>query len=264
VTEPLISDVRGLGPRSLGVRFRPEFFAGIDPEELDRANPVPSEFDEWATLAAAIDDAASRFTMIELGAGFGRWTVYAAAALRKLRPDVRYRLIAVEAEPTHFAWLRQHTRDYGLRRWSRRGSCRLINAAVSGREGDDDFYAGDPATWYGQALVRPENVGADAQVMRVQTIRLSRLLRRLGFVDLIDMDIQGAELEVLAEARSELSRVRRIHVETHSEAIDEALPGLFADWTLVAAKPLGAHAETPLGPADYSGGGFQVWLNPSA
>jgi FkbM family methyltransferase len=262
VTEPLSPDGPGLTPRSLGITFRPEFFDGIDPELIERGDPVPSEVDEWATLAAAIEDAAERFTMIELGAGFGRWTVYAAAALRKLRPHVRYRLVAVEAEPTHFAWLRQHTRDYGLRRWSRRGTCRLIHAAVSGREGEEDFYVGDPGAWYGQALVRPENAGADAEVGRVRTIRLSHLLRRLGSVDLVDLDIQGAELEVLAEARSELSRVRRIHVETHTEAIDQALPELFSDWTLVAAQPLGARAETPFGPADYSGGGFQVWLNP--
>jgi FkbM family methyltransferase len=225
---------------------------------------VPTEIDEWAALTDAIQDAADPFTMIELGAGFGRWTVNAAAALRKIKPHTSYRLVAVEAEPTHFAWLRRHTRDNGLRRWSRRGSCRLIHAAVSGSEGEDDFYVGDPAGWYGQALVRPENAGADAQVMRVETVRLSQLLRRLGFVDLVDMDIQGAELEVLAEARSELSRVRRIYVETHSAAIDEALPEIFSGWELVAAQPLGANAETPFGPAAYSGGGFQVWLNPAA
>ena len=260
MTEPLVPDGPAWTPRSLGVAFRPEFLEGVTPEELEAR---PSEFDQWATLAGAITDAAGRFTMVELGAGFGRWTVYAAAALRTSRPDVRHRLVAVEAEPTHFAWLRRHTRDHGLGRWSRGGTCRLIQAAASGSDGEEDFYVGDPARWYGQALVRPENVGADAEV-RVKTIRLSHLLRRLGFVDLLDLDIQGAELEVLSEARSELRRVRRIYVETHSAAIDEALPDLFLDWTLVAAQPLGASTETPYGPAEYTEGGFQVWLNPAA
>jgi FkbM family methyltransferase len=244
--------------RSLGMTTRPEFRAGIVPAVIR-----PSDVDEWATLLAAIQAAGEHFTMIELGAGFGRWTVNAATALRRIKPHTRHRFAAVEAEPTHFAWLRLHTRDNGLRRWSRRGTCRLIHAAVSGRDGEDDeFYVGNPAGWYGQALVRPENSGAAAPTMRVRTIRLGNLLRDLGSVDLVDMDIQGTELEVLVEARPELHRVRRIYVETHSEAIDDALPDLLADWTLVAAQRVGERVETAFGLADYGGGGFQSWVNP--
>jgi FkbM family methyltransferase len=40
----------------------------------------------------------------------------------------------------------------------------------------------------------------------VQTVTLSELLEPLGNVDLIDIDIQGAELEVLAEAAPSLGR----------------------------------------------------------
>jgi FkbM family methyltransferase len=255
--ERLAQDGPVFVPRWLGVKIRSEFVTGISSDDL-----VPSEVDEWATLRAAIEAADERFTMIELGAGFGRWTVNAAAALRKIKPQTRHRLVAVEAEPTHFTWLRRHTRDNGLRRWTWRGTCRLICAAVSGREGEDEFYVGNPAGWYGQALVRPENAGADAPTVRVRTIRLSDLLRQLGSVDLVDMDIQGAELEVLAEARSELHRVRRLYVETHSESIHDGLRDLMAGWTLVAAKPIGALVETPFGLADYGGGGFQAWRNP--
>jgi hypothetical protein len=120
-----------------------------------RPGPQPGEASEWQALLDALAEASGRLTMLELGAGFGRWTVYAAAAVRLYRPELRYRLVAVEAEPTHFRWLRQHTRDNGLRRWSRAGSYRLVEAAVSGQDGGDNFYVGDPRAWYGQALVRP-------------------------------------------------------------------------------------------------------------
>ena len=227
--------------------------------------PGPWELSEWQALLDAVADASGRFTMLELGAGFGRWTVYAAAAIRRYRPELKYRLVAVEAEPTHFRWLRQHTRDNGLRRWSRAGSCRLLEVGVSREGGREKFFFGDPRGWYGQALVRPENETADAPVKQVKTVRLSELLRRLDRVDLIDLDIQGAELEVLAEAAPSLAHVRRIHVETHWDAIDQDLPAVFeqasGEWTLEIAVPLGARRSTPIGEADFSGGGVQLWRN---
>jgi FkbM family methyltransferase len=231
---------------------------------LRRDWPVADEALEWQTLFDVIADADGRLTMLELGAGYGRWTVYAAAVIRRYRPELRYRLVAVEAEPTHFRWLKQHTRANGLRRWSRAGSCRLVEAAVSRVSGCDRFYVGDPRAWYGQALVRPENAGADSAVRQVRTVTLSELLEPLGYVDLIDIDIQGAELEVLVEAARSLGRVRRVHVETHTSLTDQRLPAVFersaGEWTPEIAIPLGARHSTPLGDADFSGGG-QLWRN---
>jgi FkbM family methyltransferase len=224
-----------------------------------------AELTEWQALLDAVAGASGRLTMIELGAGFGRWTVYAAAAIRRYRPELKYRFVAVEAEPTHFRWLRQHTRDNGLRRWSRAGSCKLIEAAVSRRGGREEFFFGDPQGWYGQALVRPENETADASVTEVETVRLSDLLRRLDRVDLVDLDIQGAELEVLSEAARYLGHVRRIYVETHSDLIDRDLPAVFerasGEWALEISVPLGAQRSTPIGDADFASGGVQLWRN---
>lgn len=172
--------------------------------------PAPAELGDWQAMLDAIEDANNRLTMLELGAGIGRWVVHAISALRRYRPELKYRFIAVEAEPTHYRWLKQHARTNGRRRWSRTGGCRTIEAAVSGRAGRDEFFVGDARRWYGQALVRPENQTADAPVTQVRTLTLSSLLRPLGAVDLIDLDIQGAELEVLTEAAPVLGQVRRV------------------------------------------------------
>ena len=227
--------------------------------------PLPHEAFEWMALFDAVAEATGRLTMLELGAGFGRWTVRAAAAARVYRPDLSYRLVAVEAEPTHFRWLEQHTADNDIKPRSAAGSCELINAAVSGQNGREDFYVGDSAAWYGQALVRPENVGATASVLPVRTVSLSDLLVPFDQVDLIDLDIQGVELEVLAEAAASLQRVRRIYVETHSGTIDEQLPRVFeeapGEWSLLAAAPLGSRQPTPLGEARFDQGGAQLWRN---
>lgn len=240
-------------------------FHPVGPGISDWGQLGAAELTEWQALLDALEQATGRLTVIELGAGFGRWTVHAAAAIRRYRPELKYRLIAVEAEPTHYTWLKQHTRANGLRRWSRAGSCRLIHAAVSGEAGRERFFFGNPKEWYGQTLVRPSNKGADAPITEVRTITLSSLLRPLDSVDLIDLDIQGAELEVLREAASTLGNVRRIHVETHFDDIDEQLPALFeqaaGNWEQELAIPLGATVGTPLGDADFTAGGIQLWRN---
>lgn len=98
---------------------------------------------------------------------------------------------------------------------------------------------------------------------------MSRPLRSaappLDRVDLIELDIQGAELEVLTEAASALGRARRIPVETHVVAIDEQLPAVLeqaaGNWQLEIAITLGALRITPLGDPDFSGGGVKLWRN---
>lgn len=233
----------------------------------DWRRPGAAELTEWQAMFDAIEDASGRLTVLELGGGIGRWIVNAAVAVRQYRPELKHRLIAVEAEPSHYRWMKQHARNNGLRRWSRAGSCKLIEAAVSAEAGRERFYFGDAMDWYGQALVRPENEGADLPVTEVRTVTLSSLLEPVDRVDLLDIDIQGAELEVLGEAVPALGCVRRIHVETHSHEIDERLPEVLerapGDWELEVAIPLGARLTTPLGDADYAGGGAQLWRNDS-
>jgi FkbM family methyltransferase len=240
-------------------------FDVVGPGTNSWRQPAAAELTEWQAVLDALEDASDRLTMVELGAGFGRFTVIAVAALRRYRPDLKHRFIAVEAEPTHYGWMRQHTRTNGLSRWSRAGSCKLIKAAVSREAGRDSFFFGNPREWYGQALVRPENEGAPASVTQVQTVTLSSLLKPLDRVDLIDLDIQGAELEVLTEAAQALGQVRRIHVETHSGEIDEKLPEVFehasGNWQQELAFPLGATLTTKRGLADFREGGVQLWRN---
>jgi FkbM family methyltransferase len=250
----------------LDVKTRPHFVSGQAATMI--GHPLPHEAFEWMALLDAIAEASTDFTMLELGAGFGRWTVRAAAAVRRYRADLTYRLVAVEAEPTHFAWLRQHTSDNDVGLRPSTGTCKLVKAAVSRHPGEDSFYVGNAAGWYGQALLRPENVGADAPAQAVATVTLSSLVDPLDRVDLIDVDIQGAELEVLTEAASWLGRVRRVYVETHSKTIDEDLPRVFeraeGRWSLAAAAPLGARLVTPLNDASFDEGGAQLWINGAA
>ncbi|MDQ3378761.1 MAG: hypothetical protein M3546_00345 [Actinomycetota bacterium] len=122
----------------LGVRTRRMFWIGGDQPRQDAGNlPRPDEeYLEWIDVLEAVSNARDRFTMVELGAGWGRWLVNAAAALHHRSDDMAYCLVGVEAEPTHFRWLRQHMLDNAIepdrvelikRRGRTRGRCCLVS-----------------------------------------------------------------------------------------------------------------------------------------
>jgi hypothetical protein len=70
--------------------------------------PAPSEeLFEWVDLLESIDDAGDSYVMAELGAGFARWLGAAACLMRQYKP-MPFRLIGVEAEPTHFEWIKKY------------------------------------------------------------------------------------------------------------------------------------------------------------
>jgi FkbM family methyltransferase len=238
----------------LGTRNRTDFYSLMHAQPHDRYE-VPSyphfdeEYFEWIDLLEAVALAGNRFIMLELGAGFGRWTARAAAASSQRR--LSYLLVAVEAEPTHFEWLRRNLRDNSVEM----GNCRLVNAAVTDRDGKVTFQVGNPADSYGQSI------GGNTEI---DAISLRTLLLPLDFVDLIDMDIQGAELDVLAAATEPLNqKVRRVHIETHSDQLHLDILRFFRH---LGWKPHflyeGNTADiTPWGKINFLGG-TQSWLNP--
>lgn len=211
--------------------------------------PADNERPEWEALLAAVRDATGTFTMMELGAGYGRWTLRAhdLAAAAGLTPE----LIAVEADPGHFHELQATVN----------GRATLINAAVARRSGRTLFCAG--GTGYGQAIPRGKKTmrrwrQAGGQIRLTRATSLNQLLRPLEHVDLIDLDVQGAEAEILTNA--DLRSVRRIHVGTHSPAIEQQLRDLFAalGWECEHDYPGGRNADTPWGRIRFDDGA-QTW-----
>jgi FkbM family methyltransferase len=238
----------------LGTRYRTSFFTmwRSQPHDRDEAPTYPpfdEEYFEWIDLLEAVASAKNRFTMLELGAGFGRWTVRAAAAAKQR--NVSYSLIAVEAEPTHFDWLRENLQDNNVDL----ANCRLILAAATGKDGKIGFQVGDAENSYGQAI------GGNTEV---EAISLSTLLLPCDLVDLVDMDVQGAELDILVSATELLVRkVKRVHVETHSQQLHTDILRLFRS---LGWKPHFLYAgdtadKTPWGRINFQGG-TQSWLNP--
>lgn len=265
--------------------FAPEY---VDPK-ADRFVTAPhpaldEEYFEWLDLVESLEEAQRRFVMLELGAGYGRWCVNAANFARRHRPDLELRLIPVEAEKTHFAWLKQHIRDNALDL----GVFTLYNAAVGTSDGFAFFQMGSPGECYGNSLITepPRRTPGDSlraflfrsarriafpkrpsdqrdTIERVRVLSLETILKDVARVDLVDMDVQGTELEVLTASADTLDRqVRRIHIGTHSEAIESGLEELFRRlaWRNVHRYSAGGERSTPWGQVRF-GDGVQTWLN---
>lgn len=253
---------RGFEADFLGTLTRSETFVQVDglPDAAYVRTTHPKmqgEYPQYVDLLESINLAQHTFTMIELGAGYGRGLVRAAAYLRRARPALEFRLIGVEAEPQHFRWMKQHFQDNGLNP----DEHTLIQAAVAARSGQAKFHARKPGEWYGQAII--SYTGQD--VLKVPTVDLGSLLEPLQVVDLIDIDVQGVEAEVLSTARDLLpGKVRRIHVGTHSAEIEAELRRLFHQlgWVCLNDFPCRSRSETAYGPIEFQDG-VQTWLNPA-
>jgi FkbM family methyltransferase len=270
----------------LGVRTRDDFAAGMSSSRSAESRlvetgypPFDEEYFEWIDVLEATLAAEGGFTMIELGAGWGRWLMVAAAAIRQTH-RLPFHLVGVEAEPTHFRWMRQHFRDNSVDA----GSLTLIEAAVAGTEGRVRFHVGDPSAWYGQAIdvehpqpnrrsrrssllsqlrgVASRRTARDERrIVEVRALTLQSILERVDSVDLIDLDVQGVEAEVLESAKDLVSaKVKRVHVGTHSAENEQRLRSLFGSlgWESLNDYPCATEAETPWGPIRFQDG-VQTW-----
>lgn len=246
-------------------------FLGLDKQQARARDgwekpAANEEWWEWYDILCAVQAAEKTFTMYELGAGYGRWCVNALGLIRQLGLDLVPRYLAVEAEPTHFDYLMQHFRNNGLDPTKHD----LIQCAVAGEPGEVSFVIGHSEEWWGQAIV-PETYDPakqgfhEARNIKVEAVTLSSLIPDGLMIDIIDMDLQGAELGVVVESIDVLSRqVRRLHIGTHSKEIEEGLRELLPrhGWICHADFSCLQENDTPFGPVPFVDG-VQSWTNPA-
>ena len=219
---------------------------------------INDEIFEWRSLLSAVISARGSFTMVEAGAGYGRWLVAGALAARQKALSTT--LVGIEAEPTHFDWLKAHVAANGIAS----ADCRLINAPVAGSQREVIFAGGRPLQWWGQAIVGSVAEAGDANPMPMISIALTEILAPLPHVDLVDMDIQGAELEVVtATTRALDQKIKRVHISTHSPVIEAGLRDLFSSlgWSCLWDFAGQGKRGTPYGELDFADG-VQSWGNP--
>jgi FkbM family methyltransferase len=227
------------------------------------------DYFEWIDLLTAVTRANSKFTMIEVGAGYGRWIANAGAAIRRRKnaQPLQQRFIAVEANSARFNMMVENCKCNEIE------SINLIHAACT-RDGEAVFMSREELN-YGNRVIKDEQLlqrinpaqqiemkddqGNSHLMERVPAIRLSTIIHEP--VDFLDMDIQGAELEVVEEGIESMTRfVKLVHIGTHDATIERGLREIFLrrGWHPRYDFPAWKLSETPYGPVKFMDG-IQSW-----
>lgn len=123
-------------------------------------------------------------TFVDVGANKGDFTLVAAKRVGSFG-----RVVSFEPEPSNCYWLR---RSIGKNGYS---NIELIEAAAGETDGEAVLYLGEKSGWHS---LRPHPLLCEGTT-KVSQIRLDSLSEsgRIGKIDMIKVDVEGAEIEVL-------------------------------------------------------------------
>jgi FkbM family methyltransferase len=168
----------------------------------------------------------SASSIVDLGANIGLATLYFAARYPQSS------ILAVEPEPDNFKLLLRNTQSLGSRVHRHRAAVWRNDGLISLRTKDDNNRP--LGEWGVQVTASPQRDEPSTPCFRLPT-----LLQLAGFqsVDILKVDIEGAELEVFSEdLTSCLERIRMIIIETHDRfrpgseaAVRKAIAPLFEE-----------------------------------
>ena len=189
-------------------------------------------------LSVLADIKRKHINMFELGAGWGEWCLALAGVIDyKLVPitPASYACLAVEGEPTHCQWAREHFEAQNI-------NATVVQGAISDKNGKCWFdISPKPDSWYGQSITFNtkfhrfpilKTLWGLSELVRKRTARIPMytidyLMEAYKFdhIDLIDMDVQGAEYKVMLGATESIRNglIDYLLVGTHSRDLNEAL-----------------------------------------
>lgn len=229
-----------------------EFTAGLP--------PLNEHYFDWILTLESVARAKGAYRMAEFGAGWGTWAVRAAAAAGQ-RPEVhKVSLLAVEADRTHYRWMRQHFARNGLNP----NGHDLLHGAVAAMRGEIRFpVVAEPDQDYGASI---RGVSQHVPFVIVAGYMIEDLLDRFdGPIDFVHSDMQGAEYETIPPAMDILDdKVKSIMIGTHvSSAHHTQLAELFraAGWRERMNYMRGSTSETEFGTVQF-GDGLIAFTNP--
>ncbi|MDD3679277.1 MAG: FkbM family methyltransferase [Candidatus Shapirobacteria bacterium] len=164
------------------LKNRPRLFSG-----LISTVQLSSEKHEMVVFKQLIR---SGMTVIDIGANIGIYTTEAARLVGK-----QGRVIAFEPEKYNFQLLTERVRKSGYK------NITLENIALSNKKGEQTFYI--DSVNLGNHSFSQKNIYDGAEAIRVHTTTIDKYLQEHGIskVDVIKIDVQGAEPLVLAGAR---------------------------------------------------------------
>ena len=144
--------------------------------------------------------------IVDFGANIGAFVVYAAKTARNTR------VYAYEPMPQYFEQLQENVAVNGLEG----NAVKCFQYAVAGAASDQELYITGEGVFF-PTLVAPDDVAATA--VKVHCTTLQEILETNGLekIDLLKIDIEGAEYDVLYNTPPEiLAKVSEIRMEYHN------------------------------------------------
>lgn len=231
----------------LGVKIRPDFFPNILHARVGTVEPPPipanwhADIAEWASCLRAVDLAKDRFTMLELGCGWGCWMNNLGIAAKSAGKKIN--LYGVEADQEHLQYAKLALSDNGISQEEY-----VLSRGIAGKQGGIALFPRihSGVDWGGEAVFNPDKeqlkkARESGAYIQIPIIDIKKLLENESKLDLLQVDIQGAELDVLTELFDVLcQKVRYIVIGTHSKQIEAGLFELFLPsnlWKLEMERP---------------------------
>jgi FkbM family methyltransferase len=209
---------------------------------------------EFAAALRAVDLARDRFTMIELGCGWGCWMTNTGVAAK--RRGLAIRLIGVEGDEGHLAFAREAlatngiaAEEYALFRGAAGAAAGVALFPRQSQSGED--WGLEPE--FAPTLVKRGLALATGRYRELPVIALVDIIGDEDEISLLHMDIQGGEADLVRDSLQTLTRkVAYLVIGTHSRAIEGRLMTLLLDagWALEVERP-SIFEITPKGPAGH-------------
>src|ERR1700754_462332 len=168
---------------------------------------------------------------IDVGANVGLHTMAAARAMRDVGTIVSFE--PFERTAMHLS------RAVAIN--GHQGVVRVVQAAASNSSGQRELYLGPTSGHH--SLHKFEDDASPGRSVTIDVTTLDESLDDVGAVDLLKIDVEGAELEVLAGARAVIARSPSIQIIAELGMSHLARSGLTVDTWLSAFNDLGFTAR---------------------
>ena len=209
--------------------------------------PVVNEhYLDWVALLESVLRADDVYRIVELGAGWGTWSVSGLAACKQISDIKKSEAVAIEADATHYKWMREHFAKNNMIH----DGIHLIHGAVGVGSGSVEFpVVESPDEDYGGSLRQAKGTN---KTVTVSQYGLDDILGTVsGIVDFLHVDIQGEEYNILPDSMNLLKgRVRSVLVGTHiSSDLHKGMSKMFIQngWEMRMDYERGKICETPYG-----------------
>jgi len=203
---------------------------------------IDEEYFEWLSLLKALQawrTESRPFVIAEFGARYGTWAARGAVMARRIHPDLGAHVCAIEGDSVGFAWLQDHMRVNGLYE-----NATLVRGMVGNANDTQIAVQWEP--------------GSTPDAVPVYVVQ--DLLKTYPVVDIVHIDIQGAETALLdKDVRMFLKKqVRFLHIGTHGNQILHDLKAAYVHddgWMLLHEFQQGTKILTEMGPITLNADG---------